>query len=94
MLWKSISTDSLAPAIKRMKKLELLAADPVLKAVWNAVLGKLYEENVYDIAMFDEDEQTSHYRVNKAKAQKYFMKALAQPDCLPTTPRPSMRPSP
>ena len=30
MLWKSISTDSLAPAIQRMKKQEQQAADPVL----------------------------------------------------------------
>ena len=82
MLWKSISTDSLAPAIQRMKKQEQQAADPVLKAVWNAVLGKLYEENVYDISLSDEGEQTSHYRVNKAKAQEYFMKALAQPEQL------------
>lgn len=82
MLWKSISPDSLAPAIQRMKKQEQQAADPVLKAVWNAVLGKLYEENVYDISLSDEGEQTSHYRVNKAKAQEYFMKALAQPEQL------------
>lgn len=82
MLWKSISPDSLAPAIQRMKKQEQQAADPVLKAVWNAVLGKLYEENVYDISLSDEGEQTSHYRVNKAKSQEYFMKALAQPEQL------------
>ena len=82
MLWKSISPDSLAPAIQRMKKQEQQAADPVLKAVWNAVLGKLYEENVYDISLSDGGEQTSHYRVNKAKSQEYFMKALAQPEQL------------
>ena len=82
MLWKSISTDSLAPAIQRMKKQEQQTADPVLKAVWNAVLGKLYEENVYDISLSDEGEQTSRYRVNRAKAQEYFMKALAQPEQL------------
>ena len=82
MLWKSISTDSLTPAIQRMKKQEQQAADPVLKAVWNAVLGKLYKENVYYIDAGDESEQTSHYRVNKAKAQEYFMKALAQPELL------------
>ena len=45
-------------------------------------MGKLYEENVYDISLSDEGEQTSHYRVNKAKAQEYFMKALAQPEQL------------
>lgn len=82
MLWKSISTDSLTPAIQRLRLQEQHTADPMLKAVWNAVLGKLYKENVYYIDASDEEVANKRYRVNRAKAQAYFMKALAQPELL------------
>lgn len=82
MLWKSISTDSLTPAIQRLRLQEQHTADPMLKAVWNAVLGKLYKENVYYIDAGDEEVANKRYRVNRAKAQAYFMKALAQPELL------------
>ena len=44
ILWGAISPDSLAPAIKRMEMQEQKAQDPMLKAVWDVVLGKFYRE--------------------------------------------------
>ncbi len=75
MLWNAISPDSLAPAIKRMEAQTLQTNDPMLKAVWNAVLGKLYREHRFEIEPGDEEVSTK-------KSAECFKKALANPALL------------
>ena len=82
MLWYSISPDSLAPAITRMERQAEQTKDPMLKAVWNAALGKLYRENRYNIASDEEDNRRDRSEINDKKSIEYFQKALAQPELL------------
>ena len=81
MLWGAISNDSIMPAIKRMERKALQTNDPMLKAVWYAALGKLYQTHPYDIEV-DSVEVSDLSVVNRAKGKAYFKKALAQPELL------------
>ena len=44
-LQTEISPDSLAPAVRRLEKEEAAASDDVLRAVYDAVLYRIYQEN-------------------------------------------------
>ncbi len=81
MLWNIISPDSLAPAIKRMEVQAQQAADPVLKAVRYATLGKLYRESSLEIPA-EELREENLEKENERKSAEYFKKALAQPELL------------
>lgn len=82
MLWETISPDSLAPAIRRMEAQAQKAQDLVLKAVWNAALGKLYREQRTDIVTAEEEEGANRAEVNKKRSAEYFKKALENPKLL------------
>ena len=82
VLWNAISPDSLAPAIKRMDKQTLQTQDPILKAVWNAVLGKLYREQRFAIESEEETSRSNRRETNERKSAEYFKKALAEPEVL------------
>lgn len=70
-----ISPDSLEPAIERLEKSEQAARnrDKVLAAVYQSVLGKIYEQGRY----LPGDA--------KEKSQSYFRKSLTNPDLLANT---------
>ncbi len=78
VLWKSISNDSLASAVHRLEMQAQRAQDPMLQAVWNAALGKLYREHRFDI----DTEESNRAEVNEGKSTEYFGKALANPKML------------
>ena len=90
ILWKEISADSLTPNVKRMEAEALKTNDPMLKAVRDAVLGKVYHDNPYGIevdeASLEQREDASYYqsqrKVNLKKSQKFFKKAMAHPELL------------
>ena len=90
ILWKEISADSLTPNVKRMEAEVLKVNDPALKAVRYAVLGKVYHDNTYGIDVDDatqeQREDASYYQsqrdTNSKKSQKFFKKALKQPELL------------
>ena len=82
LLWNAISPDSLAPAIRRMEAQAQKTQDPVLRAVWNAALGKLYREQRVDIVTAEEEEGANRAEVNGKKSAGYFLKALENPKLL------------
>ena len=70
----SVSPDSLAPSVERLKEREAQAKDSVLKAVYDAVLGYVYKNN----SMLDED---NYMQIG----EEYYTRALAHPDLLAAT---------
>ena len=70
----SISPDSLRPAVERLKEREQQAGTEVLRAVYDAVLGYVYENNTRWFG--DESANLS---------RQYYDKALAHPDLLAKT---------
>ncbi len=78
LLWKSISLDSLASAVHRMEMQAQLEHEPMLQAVWNAALGKIYREHQFDI----DAEESNREDVNERKSSEFFRKALANPEML------------
>ena len=66
-----ISPDSLRPAVERLEAREAQAQEEVLRAVYDAVLGYIYEQN----GQWLDDEDGSQSRA-------YYDKALARPDLL------------
>ncbi len=82
MLWYRISPDSLTPAITRMERQAEQTKDPMLKAVWNAALGKMYCEYRYSIVSDDENSRRDRSEINEKRSIEYFQKALAHPDLL------------
>ena len=89
-LWKEISVDSLTPNVKRMEAEVLKVKDSALKAVRNAVLGRVYRDNLIGIEVDDatqeQREDASYYQsqrdTNSKKSQEFFKKALEQPEHL------------
>lgn len=69
-----ISPDSLKPALERLETLEEQAKDEVLRAIYDAVLGYIYERN--GEWLDDEDG---------IRSRAYYDKALARPDLLAQT---------
>ncbi len=82
MLWNAISSDSLAPAVKRMEMQVEQASDPMVKAVRYAALGKLYREQRFEIANDEENNRQDRTEINAKKSSEYFLKALANPELL------------
>lgn len=75
-VWGDISPDSVAPALQRLVKKEQQAkGDPVLKAVYDAALGKIYDDDGFSTVLAD----------GPAKAKGYFELALSQPKKLAAT---------
>ncbi len=82
-----VSTDSVAPAILRLEGRVAQETDPTLKAVWHAVLGKLYDRNSTVVDMRSDDEVASgntdggRYSALRAgnlrKARNHFAQALS-----------------
>ena len=70
----SVSPDSLRPAVERLKEREQQASTEVLRAVYDAVLGYVYEHNTRWLG--DESESLS---------RQYYDRALAHPDLLAQT---------
>ena len=70
----SVSTDSLEPAVGRLKLREQQAQDSVLKAVYCTVLGYVYKNN----SELDEDR---HEQIG----EDYYTRALSRPDLLAAT---------
>lgn len=70
-LQTEISPDSLAPAVRRLEKEEAAASDDVLRAVYDAVLYRIYQEN----RSLGEDDW-------EEKVQVWREKALVNPDAL------------
>lgn len=66
----AISPDSLAPAIERLKKREQSAKTLPLRAVYQAVLGRVYTENSHSLGDFKD---------NEALSKAYFAKAMQYP---------------
>ena len=66
-----ISPDSLRPAVERLEAREAQAQEEVLRAVYDAVLGYIYEQN----GQWLDDEDGSQSRA-------YYDKALVRPDLL------------
>lgn len=80
----NISSDSIAPAVRRLEKLAAETGDATQAAVWNAALGKLYKQNAYQIPI-NEDEQTGQegqVEINGRRQREYFAKALENPALL------------
>ena len=85
MLWDEISTDSLSPAVARMERQAATASDPILRAVWYAVLGKMYREYPNEINTAGDDTETTPedlVKRNKTLSTKYFNMAMEQPELL------------
>jgi len=70
----SVSPDSLRPAVERLREREEQASSEVLRAVYDAVLGYVYEHNSRWLG----DESASLSR-------QYYDKALSRPDLLAKT---------
>ena len=62
-----VSPDSLKPAVERLKVREQKLKDEALRAVYQAVLGLVYEQNS---SVWDDSQE---------KAQQYFAQAMANP---------------
>ena len=82
ILWKEISSDSLAPNVKRMEAEVLKVKDPAVKAVRYAVLGKVYRDYPYGIEVEDASSYQNGLEVNSKKSEEFFKKALEQPELL------------
>lgn len=84
VLLSNISSDSIRPAIQRMEGQLASTSDETLKAIYHAVLGKLYKENCGTIDMDDSDEASEDkiFDRNTLKQQEYFRKALEKPALL------------
>ena len=76
ILWKEISSDSLAPNVKRMEAEVLKVKDPAVKAVRYAVLGKVYS---------DMDEKKSEEFFKKALEQPELLARNASTGYVPLT---------
>ena len=70
----SVSPDSLAPAVERLRQREQEASDSVLKAVYCCVLGQVYRSNSQ---LGDDDREQT--------AAEYFSRALHHPHLLAAT---------
>ena len=67
----SVSSDSIVPAVERLRQREQQAKDEVLRAVYDAVLGYVYQQNSQMLG----DNAT-------ALSRQYYDKALERPDLL------------
>ena len=76
ILWKEISSDSLAPNVKRMEAEVLKVKNPAVKAVRYAVLGKVYS---------DMDEKKSEEFFKKALEQPELLARNASTGYVPLT---------
>ena len=68
----SLSADSLRPAVERLERKEKSTSDVVLKAVYNAILYRIYRDN----AQLD-DGATPSQTADISKAESYKAKAMA-----------------
>ena len=67
-----ISPDSLLPAVERLEQKEQTVSDAVLKAVYNAILYRIYSDNARQL-----DSDAPFETGGKAKAECYRTKAMA-----------------
>lgn len=68
-LQSAVSPDSLQPARARVEALEQRTTDPALKAVYDVVIGRMYETD------YDNEER-------EARRDEYYARAMDNPDAL------------